>query len=98
MGFRFRKRVKLAPGVHLNLGTKSASVSVGPRGAKLNIGKNGTRATAGIPGTGISYSQKITGRAEGGQAPSWARIFKILMWFNIIFWGVILLIWALAKS
>ena len=29
MGIRFRKSVKIAPGVHLNIGKESAGVSVG---------------------------------------------------------------------
>ena len=36
MGLRIRKRVKLAPGVHLNIGTKSSSVSVGGHGVHYN--------------------------------------------------------------
>ena len=57
MGLKFRKSVKLAPGVKLNL-TKNgvSSVSVGKNGAKVNIGKNGVRTTVGIPGSGLSYS------------------------------------------
>lgn len=57
MGLKFRKSVKLAPGIKLNL-TKNgvSSVSVGKNGAKVNIGKNGIRSTVGIPGSGLSYS------------------------------------------
>ena len=35
MGFRFRKSFKIAPGVKLNFGKKSTSVSVGTRGAHI---------------------------------------------------------------
>jgi hypothetical protein len=63
MGFRFRKRIKVIPGVHINLAKKSASISVGQPGATLNYGKNGVKGTAGIPGTGISYEH----RASSGQ-------------------------------
>lgn len=56
MGFRFRKSIKLLPGVRVNLGTKGASLSVGRRGATVNIGKTGVRTTVGLPGTGLSYS------------------------------------------
>ena len=57
MGFRFRKSIKIAPGVRINL-TKNgiSSVSLGKRGATVNIGKKGTRGTVGIPGSGLSYS------------------------------------------
>ncbi len=59
MGFRFRRSVKILPGVRLNLGKKGISVSIGPRGAKLTVGPSGTRATVGIPGTGISYTKTL---------------------------------------
>ncbi|MBV4417190.1 DUF4236 domain-containing protein [Clostridium tyrobutyricum] len=57
MGFRFRKSIKIAPGIKLNVGKKGInSVSIGGHGYTKNIGKHGTRTTVGIPGTGISYS------------------------------------------
>src|ERR1700746_3380266 len=56
MGFRFRKSIKILPGIRLNVGKKGInSVSVGARGATTNIGKHGTHTTYSIPGTGISY-------------------------------------------
>lgn len=56
MGIRFQKRVKLAPGITLNMGTSGCSFSFGQRGARVTVGKNGVRKTIGIPGTGLSYS------------------------------------------
>jgi Protein of unknown function (DUF4236)/Excalibur calcium-binding domain len=57
MGFRFRKSIKVAPGVRLNLTGKGlSSVSIGRKGARLNVGKKGVKGTIGIPGTGIHYS------------------------------------------
>ena len=56
MGWRFHKRIKLFPGVTMNLGKNGSSFSFGPRGAKVTVGKNGVRKTIGIPGTGLSYS------------------------------------------
>lgn len=57
MGFRFRKTIKVAPGVRINLGKKGASVSVGKRGANVTVGKTGVRTTVGAPGTGLSYTK-----------------------------------------
>lgn len=57
--FRFSKRIKILPGVSINLSKSGVSASVGPRGAKINIGKRGVRANVGIPGTGMSYSTKV---------------------------------------
>jgi Protein of unknown function (DUF4236) len=58
MGFRFRKAVRILPGLRLNL-TKHgiSSLTVGGKGLTYNIGKKGTRATGGLPGTGLSYSE-----------------------------------------
>jgi hypothetical protein len=63
MGFRFRRSVRLFPGLRLNLSRSGVSASVGGRGAWLTLGPRGARATVGIPGTGLSYS---------GQS-AWAR-------------------------
>lgn len=72
MGFNFRKSLKIAPGVRLNITKKGvSSVSLGGKGARVNLGKKGTRTTVGIPGTGLSYSsfsskqvKKETARSE----------------------------------
>jgi hypothetical protein len=57
MGFNFRKSLKIAPGVRLNITKKGiSSVSLGGKGARVNLGKKGTRTTVGVPGTGLSYS------------------------------------------
>ena len=56
MGFRFRRTLKIAPGIRLNLGKKGISTSIGPRGAKITLGKDGVRTTVGLPGSGMSYT------------------------------------------
>lgn len=56
MGFRFRKSFKVAPGVRLNVGKKSASVSLGGRGFRTSVSTTGRKTrSVGIPGTGISH-------------------------------------------
>jgi Protein of unknown function (DUF4236) len=62
---RFRKSIKLAPGVRLNLSRSGVSTTLGGRGVSVNIGKRGTRATVGIPGTGLSFSQRVGGGSGG---------------------------------
>lgn len=57
VAFRFRKNVKIAPGIRLNFSKSGVSTSIGRRGATVNISKRGTRVTAGLPGTGISASK-----------------------------------------
>lgn len=59
MGFRFQKRIKILPGVRLNLSKSGASWSVGPRGASVNIGKRGVYGNVGLPGTGLSYRERL---------------------------------------
>ena len=56
MGWRFQRRVKVIPGVTLNLSKSGVSTSLGVRGAHINFGKGRRRTTVGIPGTGISYT------------------------------------------
>lgn len=63
MGFRFRKSVKIAPGIRLNFGKKSASVSLGGKGARFTINNKGKKtASFGIPGTGIYYTESVGGK------------------------------------
>ncbi len=58
MGFRFRKRIRLAKGIFWNLGKKGSSLSIGRRGATMNISKKGARDTFSLPGSGVSYQTK----------------------------------------
>jgi hypothetical protein len=60
MGYlRFWRRIKIFPGVILNISKSGISLSFGTRGAKVTTGKGKDRATVGIPGTGISYTKKL---------------------------------------
>lgn len=62
MGLRFRKSIKIAPGVKLNINKKSCSVTVGKRGAHYTINSKGKHtASVGIPGTGLSYTHTSNG-------------------------------------
>ncbi|WP_313383238.1 DUF4236 domain-containing protein [Pantoea sp.] len=77
MGLSFRKRVRIAPGLYLNVSSGGTSWSVGVPGATLNFGgKRGARATVGIPGSGISYSHKFGGKKSNSQdAPISPTVF-----------------------
>ncbi|MBV9549709.1 MAG: DUF4236 domain-containing protein [Alphaproteobacteria bacterium] len=59
-GLRFQKRLRVLPGVRINLSKSGASTSIGPRGADVNIGPHGISTNAGIPGTGLSYRSKVS--------------------------------------
>lgn len=56
MGFRFFKRIKIIPGVTLNVSKSGLSTSVGVKGAHVTLGHGQERTTVGIPGTGVSYT------------------------------------------
>jgi hypothetical protein len=65
MGFRFRRSLRVLPGVKINLSGSGPSVSLGVRGFHYTIGPRGTRVTAGLPGTGLSWTQ-YTPHANAG--------------------------------
>ncbi|AEA19658.1 MULTISPECIES: DUF4236 domain-containing protein [Bacillus cereus group] len=64
MGFKFRKSIKVAPGVKINVTHKGVGVSAGVKGASISTGPSGSRITTSLPGTGISYEQRI-GKKRG---------------------------------
>jgi len=74
MGMHFWRRVRIAPGITLNLSNTGASMSLGRRGAHYTVGSRGRRATVGIPGTGLFYTAKLgvkhTTRARSNQSRS----------------------------
>lgn len=92
MGFRFRRSFKIAPGVRLNLNSKSTSVRLGPKGLGYTISSNGKRrVTASIPGTGISRSAVSSAKANPGpfegekkKGSVWPAILVIIAIFAAI--------------
>ena len=67
MGIRFRKRIKILPGVNLNLSKSGISTTIGVKGASVNIGKNGVYGNAGIPGTGIYMRERLSAKKKQSQ-------------------------------
>lgn len=91
MGFRFRKSFKVAPGVRLNLGKKSSSISIGGKGFSTSISTTGKRTrTVSIPGTGISHVSTsggkrssvshTTGSHQKPASPLMLKICGVIMW------------------
>ena len=72
MPFRFRKSVKILPGLRLNFSKSGVSTSIGGPGASSNSCRRGTRGTVGLPGSGLSFSSQIGGggNSSGNQPPS----------------------------
>ena len=59
MAFRFHKRVRLIPGLRVNLSRSGPSLSIGARGAWYTVGRTGRRMTIGWPRSGIFYTEHI---------------------------------------
>lgn len=56
--FRFYRRMRIFPGLSVNLSKSGPSLTVGMRGAHMTVGSRGLRKTIGIPGTGIYYTSQ----------------------------------------
>jgi hypothetical protein len=56
MGFRFQRRIRIAPGVRLNLSKSGIGVGVGRPGLRLGMDPRRRKYfSVGLPGTGLSY-------------------------------------------
>lgn len=91
MGFRFRKSVKIMPGVRMNFSKKGMGVRVGGKGGGLSFGPSGTRVSASIPGTGISYSSKLGGKKRKKTAsasktvkPKNTKPIPLRVWYLVV--------------
>ena len=83
MGIRFRKRIRLAPGLHLNLSGRGLSLSAGPRGASMTFGSKGTYLNAGIPGSGLYARERIGAAGEASQNRASSEDGTVLMSVSI---------------
>lgn len=88
MGFRFRKRIKLFPGVWFNLSKSGVSTSVGTKGLTVNLKGDKTKTTASLPGTGLSYSET----AGSNDDPAPRRAIPAWFWLLLIVAVVVLLV------
>lgn len=66
MAMRFRKSIKLAPGIRMNLSGAGVGWTLGPRGASVGIGKRGARLNTSF--MGFSSSQKLSGPSHNVRA------------------------------
>jgi hypothetical protein len=65
MSLRFRRSIRLMPGVRLNLGLHGTGLSVGPRGLHVGVNRRGMYTSAGIPGTGLYAMHHVRSSPEG---------------------------------
>lgn len=70
MGVRFRRSIKIAPGIRLNFNKKSFGLTVGVKGAHVTVNSKGRKtASVGLPGTGLSYTTSTSkSKASGGES------------------------------
>lgn len=54
---RFRRRIKILPGVRLNVSRCGLSWTFGGRFARITRGRRGTTRSVSLPGTGIYFSK-----------------------------------------
>jgi hypothetical protein len=91
MPFRFRRRLRLLPGIHLNLSRSGVSATVGVPGMRVTLGRR-PALNVGIPGTGISYRESL-GRAPHAPTSPPARSVHVHWWWIAL--AVVLAAWAL---
>lgn len=60
MGWSFRKRIKVIPGVHLNLSKSGISTSIGVKGASITFGKSGNFLNTSVPVLGINSRYNLS--------------------------------------
>jgi hypothetical protein len=69
VGLRFYRRIRLFPGVRVNLSRSGISTSIGTRGAHITVGHGQVRETVGLPGTGLSYTHVEGTHKTAADAP-----------------------------
>lgn len=101
MAMRFRRSVKVAPGVKVNFNKKSVGVTAGTKNAHYSVNSSGRKTTTvGVPGTGVSFvdvsSKKggggaQTGSAEPRLASKGTYIALLILAVLLVIFGVVLL-------
>ncbi|EOT7804357.1 MULTISPECIES: DUF4236 domain-containing protein [Pseudomonas] len=61
MAIRFRKSIKVVPGVRLNISKSGVSTSVGGKGLTANVSKSGVSTSIGKKGLTANLSKKGPG-------------------------------------
>lgn len=84
MGWSFRKRVKILPGVRLNISKTGVGLTVGTKGVSVSVGKKGTYVNTSIPGTGLYKRQKIGGLVNFVPFVKSHPIFSTLIFILIV--------------
>jgi Protein of unknown function (DUF4236) len=86
MPLRYFRRIRIMPGVRVNLSKSGASVSVGRRGFWYTVGPRGRRVSVGLPGTGLYWVEQ--------SAPPRVGRFAWLTISLFIICGIAIVLWA----
>jgi hypothetical protein len=91
MPFRFRRSIRIAPGIRVNVSKSGLSTSIGGRGAHVTLGRGRIRRTVGIPGSGLSYTTSSRLASGGKPTPSqpltwWRWLIGAAILFGIARW------------
>ena len=90
MSFRFQRRIKILPGLRLNVSKTGISWTVGTRGASVTSRDGKLTGNVGLPGTGLSYRKRLDlpdsepdtqdrqAPHQSSGAPSWLILIIIL--------------------
>lgn len=94
MGIRFRKKIKVLPGISFGLyaGKKGVTtgLSAGPRGAKMSVNSKGqVRRNLSIPGTGVYSSEVINKNSNKNTSETTEYVQKKPFYKRIWFWCVV---------
>jgi Protein of unknown function (DUF4236) len=99
--FRFRRSIRILPGVRVNLSKSGVSTSVGVRGAQVTFGHDQVRTTVGLPGTGLSYTdvRKVEApiSAPPAEAPPQGRGARTGLGLLLLLGAVGAAIWFVAR-
>lgn len=93
MGFRFRRQLRLFPGLHLNLSRSGVSATIGVPGLRVTLGKR-PALNVGLPGTGISYRESLGSappaapEAAPGQSVHFHWLWVVLV-LVVVVWAVL---------
>jgi hypothetical protein len=71
VSLRYQRRIRIVPGLHLNLSRRGVGFSAGRRGIHVGIdSRKRPYWSAGIPGTGLSWREYPKGHPEQESASS----------------------------
>jgi Protein of unknown function (DUF4236) len=86
VGFRFQRRIQIAPGLRLNLSKSGMGIGLGRNGFRIGIDSKGRKYfSVGLPGTGLSYRTFFVVRVTGEALKKIFWIVAVLALLSALF-------------